>query len=286
MTAANLAERDPPIKYHIPFEWGSFSVTEEADRELGLVPLTADIVKGKVDTKIQDPEMPHIAITLVGPAEMPSDFSGNYPNAAAGILATRAVYPDRIAITVGSTKSNEEIRQKVLTDFMESVDVDEDELAQTFTNEHGVPLTEVMHQEMPQFFVHALQEFMVEPVAQSVEEWTDKITDEKALKRITNIGGTALLTTGVLVGAEVLNRDSDLMMAFTAAGLIAASGVTTYQLREYFKIYLETRRSMSLVSRFAAHNMGVVVAASIHDTFCTQHFDSQERDWMGEEPDE
>ncbi|MBI2008981.1 hypothetical protein HYS84_01045 [Candidatus Saccharibacteria bacterium] len=284
--AENPAERDLPIKYHISYPWGSLSVTEEADSELGLVPLTAEVVKGKAEAPAENPDRPYIAVTLVGPSETPPYMWEEVPGTTAGVWATKSVYTGRINIAVGSTKSTEEIRQTVLAGIMETTGMDEEELAENIVEEHGIPLPEAVSQETSQFIVYALHAFMAEPVAQCLVEWSDRKADEKFIKSMTKIGGVTLLTTAYLVGLEVAYHESDFVTATTAAGLLTVSGLTAFALRDRFKRYLENKRDLSLVNEHVAHAMGVSVANDIHETFCTEHFDRQEQGWMGEETEE
>src|SRR4051794_29776386 len=106
-------EADTAIHHHIPFPWGSFQVSVEANEAYGIVPLNSDQAKGAHDTSQQKPKqigdiaIPLTNIYLLGPNEL----IGAYPQDKAYSEARLSL--TGISIAVSFKRSVAEIQQAI-----------------------------------------------------------------------------------------------------------------------------------------------------------------------------
>jgi hypothetical protein len=65
------------FKYAIPYEWGRFYVTQEADQAYGFVPLRGGVIKGAAIDQIPEVHAPVVTdITLMTPQELQGLHAG------------------------------------------------------------------------------------------------------------------------------------------------------------------------------------------------------------------
>ncbi len=269
------------IKYVLPFEWGTFCVSEGADRDYGLVPLTANKLPGKPYELTKKDETASVNITLVSPDELPEEVQ-TY-RGEPGLWSDLAIEGNTINITTGYTRNVSAMRQEILDGISQISGFDEQEMQENLLTEDGVPLPEALEQNVSQFIVHMLAGSLRGPTAIGLRQAIEQETDRHFVRTATKLGGALIAATGAILGLDVVSAEPlSIPNAMVLTGLSAA---VVFSMRQHFKVYLDVKRRSSVLNEGLIKGQAGRICADIHEAYCIHHFDRQAESMFSNGPD-
>jgi len=269
-----FAEVKRPIEYSIPFEWGTFQVTEKAHRNYGLIPLIP--TNGPLAEAPSAPDLPFTTtVTLIAGEELEGNDIPSGAFGAASQIRKKSI--DTILVVGGNIDSLINTMINNSSVIISNLSGEEAEPNDIFTEE-GISLPDVIRQDFPQVIAHSIVKEAINPLSDSVHQWLSMEANKKSLRSVTALGATGLIGGGVLAGAFVALNGSHagaesviIPLAYTSTYLFAA--------RERLKRHLFSTTARGELAELA-HLQALEVVNDIHKAYCRKHFDDKANDFF------
>jgi hypothetical protein len=285
-----------PIKYHIPFSWGSFSVSESADAVYGLTPLTPDFRSGALATDDQKVKalQPRIDIKLLGPDEGPHmpfvlalgvAEEDSLPIIPVIQFLNSNTTPEGIQIHMGLTGSMDALFQRDLVALQARLGVDEGEAIQTLEEIWELPEEEAKRKLVIHNLIHDDIPTMVENAATSpLIHWRHQKEGKALLGSATgSVASGAAATAGYLAAMKYSGNTFE---AIDIGVVVVFGTVATLGVRNQIKKFMRGTETRDYISQYGTMLMINEINNDLHSSFCTNVFDEKAREMFGEGSDD
>jgi hypothetical protein len=253
-----------PINYTIPFDWGSFKVTEAANQAYQFTPLRQGVQRGNVDVDSEASSY-RVNIRLLAPSEIPSSPFGRDDGHLFGHVAYSN---DGINMTLGFRQSRTESIDHLMEMFQEVTGATEEQLEEILDDETEESMAEHLQEQAPQLMVHTMCAMIENMTANAFDA---KLSEESDRKLRRAVAGKSL--GGVAIGGLLVVAGSPDVFWESLGGFYALLGVTGGQreLKQYLRNAPDRRERIEE----ASSQLAEAVTSEIHETFCTAHFDAE-----------
>ena len=262
-----MAQTELPIRYTVPFEWGTIRVTEAAHEAYLLTPLREGVQKGDIAPEARPG---YVDVRLVSPEEVPESSQG----ANRDLHIFTLLHEERLGIHAGFSQSVAESpksARNLLQDIYGAEDEEFEAIMEDFeSSSEDLPEELAERQQLSQLLVHSLSGAIPQPVINSYSDIERSESNRKALRRATVSGGVMLGASGV--GALVVGPVMGLSLVAEAIfGTYATAGF--WIARRYMKAYLGGASGREQKIADEAEQLARAVSDDIHETYCLAHFD-------------
>jgi len=272
------ASPELPIKYTVPYTWGTLRVSEAADNFYGFVPLTARAVEGEsseLEQSFVDPDF-RTDMFLLSPQELAAALpeevreSQAVQDAAGGCVTE--FHKRGVAIGVAFQDNARTLGGRALQD-LEQLDYDKRagmEIASILGI--GAPLDEFIGHEMSQAQVHALCVLLGDVASTTAVDYIHRREGQRMRRNLVVMGATRAGVTGGFAGFDVaIGNTGAIGMGILTGFAIAQAALFGLDL----KIQRNKRHINESYAGYDGAYRGATVTRSLHDTFCARSFDMQ-----------
>lgn len=250
-----VLDRDFPIKYTVPFQWGQFKITENAYEHYGLTPLVEGFISS--DAPLDTESHARSVIRVIGPSEVPNLTN---PTEATHIQAIRG---ETVRIDIGYKDASSFIGYLVDRHLeREGIDLDDfeaDAQRQEF-EDHRTQL--ILH-----FICDSVGENIAEPYVELMQRERTKIASGSAAILIAGVSAVSSLVAYDMLKASKFSKVAD------SATFLGALGAGVYGVKRIIE-QLGGSEEMHEVLDLSG-GVAEMVATDIHDAFCTDRFDEK-----------
>jgi hypothetical protein len=274
-------ETEFPMHHHIPFEWGTFQVSEAANAAYGLVPLSPNQERGPFDTSQQEKKaVPSTNIYLLGPDEMLVNFG-------LGIITSQPSFDEKgVSIHVSLSNTLDGMREKVegFLDGAEAEDVEGSgleeiyEAVQDFIVDDDSTRVEAA---LRQSLIHLLLLPIGNTTVQATKDWLRSDLNRSAYKLMRNAAKATLGIPAAVGTMELVTYGK--IDPVQAAGIGAIILYGAVRVGSETKKYLKNEGVREAMLELPAAQYTDSVLNDIHEAYCSAHFDRQTSTLLEEE---
>lgn len=261
-----------PLQYAIPFDWGSFQVTEAAHKAYGLSPFTTT-VSSRAELPVPSLLLvgaPGINILLVAPTEASADLVPN----SVSVKATRTDKKEInvvIASAEDKTTLTSNVSEVVKHGLQAAIGVDDPDILKRIMNQDTIPLEQSLEQNVPQMLVQVIVGGIQQELKNTLVRVQRAEGNQSTLRRITILGSTSICAAFGTAAAE-----SALFPSFRAENILLAGAMLVFflkrgrrELKDWFAKANEREAYYDQLGQSYADK----VAADIHASYDRAQFD-------------
>jgi hypothetical protein len=260
-----------PIKYTLPFSWGQLKITQDAYENYGLTPLAPGFIKG--DAPLDNGQLSNVIVRIIGPSELPEQSE---QEERMGFVIEDTI-GSNIRLDIGYSNTKEEQVQQ-LRSIVEAR-AEEEFLTEQETEE----LQEEYERDTSQEIVHSIVEAVEEGI---VTSYVALVQRERTKNFVLHAAGfLGVIASAAAVEAYGMRAVSSSVAKAGAAGGIAATlGVGTHGIKSIIESFGDAKKINAITND--GRKIAEVAASNIHDAFCTDHFDAQAQELLGEDAEQ
>ncbi|HEX5797930.1 MAG TPA: hypothetical protein VFX79_01120 [Candidatus Saccharimonadales bacterium] len=300
-------EVEPSIKYTLPFEWGTFRVSEAADEAYGLTPLASGKIDGS-SNEVSGDEVPtpRADIWMLAPSELDmADVLQAEPSAQGvpvgafvgarrhegGISVVCGLNKDRKTIETQFKQMFEDQAREALGDTLEDgEEISAEDMIGLSGEQKGLSLAEIIERNTTQTIIQRLcAKQLPTPLSANIESWIRRASDLESLQHIGKQGkialgaGAAVILGGTLATLETPSPVDDITLALAA---IAFVGMNFRKLNELLAGHMRARDEAEDYIREFAFRGSMNITSDIYKAYSTEYFDRQFSGLLGDPPSE
>lgn len=272
---------EPEISYTIPFDWGTFRVSEAAHQDSGMGPLNADTLEGSSPDMLDDPNrLFRTDIWMLSGDEVKEATSGSEetPDEPGNLL----VHPDGqgMSLIAWFDKGPKELASAMAEKMLGMADeANEDQLRN---------MEEQISQEVPQLFLAALGDSIERGIQPAIADLLRDRDSRRLYRALALFGGVSLAGGGLVLGLgipETVETKTHVDDFLVAGGSLAVEGaIGVFYLHQMRKRYLGSYRRVNQEAEADAGVLSRRIARQIYEAYSTDHFDKKHEGWLDEKP--
>lgn len=260
-----------PIKYTLSFSWGQLKITEDAYENYGLTPLAEGFIKG--DAPLDNGQLSNVIVRIIGPSELPEESD---QEERMGFVIEDTI-GSNIRLDIGYSNTKEEQAEQ-LRSIVEAR-AEEEHLTEQEIQE----LQEEYERDTSQEIVHSIVEAVEEGVVNSYVALVQRARTKRFVRNSVGVLGVAMSAAAV-EAYGMRSASSSIVKAGSASSIAATFGIGAHGLKSIIESFGDAQKINSITND--GRQIAAAAAANIHDAFCTDHFDQQAQELLGDDAEQ